>query len=98
MAFSTLVSILAIRQVLVVRLEEQVEKSLIREMEEFRRLTKGRNPTTAQPFGDDIAAIFRVFLSRNIPGDHEVFMALLNGQFYQSSPEALPVGLQPNSM
>jgi len=97
MAFSTLVSILAIRHVLVVRLEERLEKSLIPEVEEFRRLIKGRNPTTAQLFGDDIAAIFRVFLSRNIPGDHEVFIALLNGQFYQSSPETLPAALRSNS-
>jgi len=96
-AFSTLMSILGIRQVLIVQLEEGVEKSFTHEVEEFRRLTKGRNPTTAQPFGDNIAAIFNVFFSRNIPADREIFMALLNGQFYQSSPEAVPAALQPNS-
>ena len=97
MAFSTLVSILAIRQLLLVRLQERVEKSFVQEVEDFRRLTKGRNPTTAQPFGDDVAAIFKVFLSRNTPDDHEVFIALLNGEFYKSSPVALPPSLRPDS-
>ncbi len=97
MAFSILVSILAIRQVLLVRVEEHVEKSLIREVEVFRRLTKGRNPSTAQLFGDDVAAIFDLFLSRNIPHDDMFFITLLNGKLYKSSPEALPVTLQPNS-
>jgi hypothetical protein len=40
MAFSTLMSILGIRQVLIVQLEEGVEKSFTHEVEEFRRLTK----------------------------------------------------------
>ncbi len=97
MAFSTLVSILAIRQVLLVQLEERVERSFIQDVEEFRRLTKGRNPNTAQPFGDDIAAIFKLFLSRNIPDNDAAFITLLNGKFYQSSPEDLVAPLQPDS-
>jgi signal transduction histidine kinase len=36
------------------------------------------------------------FLSQH-SADREIFMALLNGQFYQSSPEAVPAALQPNS-
>ncbi|WP_414581176.1 sensor histidine kinase [Scytonema sp. PCC 10023] len=97
MIFSTLVSVLAIYEVLLVRLEEQVEKSLIKEVKEFRRLTAGRNPTTAQPFGDDVAAMFDVFLSRNIPHDNTFLITLLNGEFYKSNPQVLPVNLQPNS-
>lgn len=98
MACSTLVSIVAIRQVLLVRLQEWVEMSLVQEVAEFRQLTKGRNPTTAQPFKDDVAAIFDVFLSRNIPNEDEFFITLLNGQFYRSSPDALPASLQPDSV
>ncbi len=97
MASSTLVSILVIRELLLVRLQQQVEKSLIHEVEEFRRLTKGMNLTTAQPFGDNVAAIFDVFLSHNIPHDDSFFMTLLNGKLYKSTPEALPVNLQPNA-
>ncbi len=97
MACSTLVSILAIREVLLVRLQKQVEKSLIHEVEEFRRLTKGRNLTTAQPFGDNVAAIFDVFLSHNTPHDDTFFITLLNGKLYKSSPKALPITLQLNA-
>ncbi|MBP5973430.1 HAMP domain-containing protein [Brasilonema sp. CT11] len=97
MAFSTLVSILAIRQVLLVRLEQEVDKFLTKEVKEFRRLTDGRNPSTAQPFGDDVAAIFDVFLSRNIPHEDTFLITLLNGKFYKSSPQALPIALQRNS-
>lgn len=98
MGCSTLVSILAIRQMLLVRLQQQVEKSLSLEVEELRNLTKGRNPSTAEPFGDDVAAIFDVFLSRNIPNDDdEFFIALLNGKLYKSSHSALPKSLSSDS-
>ncbi|BAZ23978.1 two-component sensor histidine kinase [Kalymmatonema gypsitolerans NIES-4073] len=97
MIFSTLVSVVAIYEVLLVRLEQQVENFLIKEVKEFRRLTAGRNPTTAQPFGDDVAAMFDVFLSRNIPHDNTFLITLLNGKFYKSNPKTLPATLQPNS-
>jgi signal transduction histidine kinase len=97
MTFSTLVCILAIREILLVQLEEQVEKFLIKEIKEFKRLTKGRNPSTAQPFADDVAAIFDVFLSRNVPHEDAYLITLLNGKFYKSNPKALPATLQPNS-
>lgn len=94
---STLASILTIRQLLFVRVEERVEKSLVQEVKEFRRLVRGRNPSTGQPFGDDLAAIFSVFLSRNIPNDDEFFVTLLNGELYGSSPRALPDPLRLDS-
>lgn len=97
MACSTLFGILTIRQVLFARVEERVEKSLVQEVEEFRRLVKERNPTTGQPFGDDITAIFNVFLSRNVPDDDEFFLTLLNGKFYRSSPRAIPNYIRSDS-
>lgn len=97
MLFFTGVSIPTIRQVLFTRVQERIERSLDQEVEEFRRLVDGQNPRTGQPFGDDAAAIFEVFLSRNIPGDDEFLLALLDGELYQYSPIALPPPLQPNS-
>lgn len=97
MACSALVSILMIRQLLLVRVEERVKKSLVQEVGEFRRLVGGRNPRTGQLFGDDVAAIFDVFLSRNIPEDDEFFLALLNGKLYKYSPRALPNSLSSDS-
>lgn len=92
--FSTVVSLLAIHHILIARVEEQIEKSLVQEVEEFRRLVKGRNPRTGQLFGDDVASIFDVFLRRNVLNDNEFLLTLLDGKLYKSSPIGLPDSLQ----
>jgi hypothetical protein len=91
---SAIASILTIRQALFVRLEEQIEASLIQETEEFQQLIDGRNPKTGERFQGDIAAIFDVFLRRNIPETDEFLITLLNGELYQSNPEELPTILK----
>ncbi len=98
MACFTAASIGIIRQVLFERVEQRVESSLAQEVQEFHKLLEqGINPTTGQPFGEDVAALLKVFLSRNIPNDDEFLLTFVNGQFYKSSPKALPDPLQPNS-
>lgn len=96
MAFFMGVSLPAIRQALYSRVEERVNRSLIQEVEEFRRLQSGR-AATGRPFRD-VKALFDVYLSRNIPGDDEFFVTLLDGELYQCSPRAVPSFLQPNSI
>jgi signal transduction histidine kinase len=82
--FSTVVSILALREVLLARAGERVDDALVQEVEEFRRLAEdGRNPTTGEPFGDDLRAIFDVFLSRNVPGQSEAFYSYVGGDLYR---------------
>lgn len=97
LASSTLVALLAVRPLLFISVEKRVEGSLVQEREEFRRLAKGLNPATGQPFGENVTAIFDVFLSRNIPDDDEFLLTLIEGQFYKSSPTALPDGLNRDS-
>jgi signal transduction histidine kinase len=97
MLFFTGVSIPTIRQMLFSRVEQRIERSLDQEVKEFRRLIGGRNPRTGEPFGEDAAAIFDVFLSRNIPIDNEFLLTLLEGKLYKYSPKVLPEPLQPNS-
>lgn len=97
MTVSAFVSILIIRQILFERVQKRVERSLVQEIEEFRRLTTGQNPSTGKSFGNDVAAMFDVFLSRNIPNDDEFFITILDGQFYQISPRAAPKSLSANS-
>ncbi len=95
MTVSTLVSIFAIRQILLARLHERIDQSLEQEVQEFEQLVDGRDPETGQPFGNDIGAIFTVFLRRNIPGNDEFLLTILNGEFYRSSPSAVPEVLKP---
>ncbi len=97
MSISSLVSVFAVRQILLAKLEERVQQSLQQEIEEFRQLRNGNDPDTGQPFGNDIQAIFDVFLSRNITEDDEFLVTILDGEFYRASSLALPAALQPDS-
>jgi signal transduction histidine kinase len=97
MAASSLVAILGIRHVLLTRMYERIDRYMEQEVQEFEQLVDGRDPETGDPFGDDIEAIFRVFLSRNIPYDGEFLITILNGEFYRSSPNPVPEVLAPDS-
>jgi two-component system OmpR family sensor kinase len=83
--FSTVVTIVALRGVLLARAGERVDDALVQESEEFRRLAElGRNPRTGDPFGNDVRAIFDVFLSRNVPGEREAFYTYAGGELYKT--------------
>ena len=72
LAIAAFASVLAVRQVLLVRLDDRVQEDLQQEVEEFRTLVdKGIDPRTGEPFGDDVNAIFRTYLERNVPDDDE---------------------------
>jgi hypothetical protein len=97
MLCSTLASILTIRELLFISVEKRVKESLVQEVQEFRCLAGGLNPTTGQPFNNDGIAIFQVFLSRKVPDDDEFFLTILNSEFYKSSPRALPKPINSDS-
>ncbi|MQA73909.1 MAG: HAMP domain-containing protein [Solirubrobacterales bacterium] len=71
LAIALLVSVLAVRQVLLVRLDDRIQEDLQQEVEEFRELVGGNDPETGRPFGDDVRRIFQVYLARNVPDDDE---------------------------
>lgn len=83
------VSILAVRQVLSVRLEERAKMAIIQEIKEFRKLVEEQNFSSSK-----IRVVFDKFLGRNIPADGEFMLTFVNGSFYKSSPSAIPVSLQ----
>jgi two-component system, OmpR family, sensor kinase len=84
--FSTVVGTLALREVLLARAGERVDDALLQEVEEFRTLARiGRDPRTGEPFGNDVRAIFEVFLARNVPGEREAFFAYVGGEPYEES-------------
>jgi two-component system, OmpR family, sensor kinase len=91
--FSSVLGTVALRQVLINRAGERVDDALVQETEEFRRLAQdGRDPRSGRPFGDDVRAIFDVFLSRNVPGGGEAFYTFVSGRPYR---EAFAPGLEP---
>ncbi|MBJ7521195.1 MAG: HAMP domain-containing protein [Solirubrobacteraceae bacterium] len=88
LAFSTIVSTVALRQILLARTGERVERQLVQEVEEFRRLVEdGRDPRTGEPFGGNVQGIFDVFLQRNVPGQGEAFLTYLRGEPYLVSAD-----------
>src|SRR5688572_17737878 len=55
LAIAAFASVLAVRQVLLVRLDDRVEEDLQQEVQEFRALAStGIDPRTRKPFGDDV--------------------------------------------
>ena len=56
------VALVAQRALMLERLEDQVEATLEQELDELRSLAGGVDPGTGEPFGDDVEAIFRVFM------------------------------------
>jgi signal transduction histidine kinase len=72
LAIASLASVLAVREVMLVRLDDRVEEDLQQEVEEFRNLAStGVDPETGEPFGTDVKAIFETYLERNVPDDDE---------------------------
>jgi signal transduction histidine kinase len=88
MAGSTGLSILAVRQVLSVRLEQRGNNLLVQDVEEFRQMLQ-----QCDNYSCNAANLFDTFLYRNIPIDGEFILTFLNDKFYKSSPLALPEAL-----
>jgi two-component system, OmpR family, sensor kinase len=77
LAAASLVSVFVARQVLLVRLDDRIQDDLAQEVREFRTLAvEGTDPATGRPFGDDVNRIFKVYLSRNVPGEGEELITL----------------------
>ncbi|MDQ3351588.1 MAG: ATP-binding protein, partial [Actinomycetota bacterium] len=78
------IAVVVTRQVQINRVERDIETEQLREVEEISLLAgDGRNPDTGEPFGNDVAAIFDVFLDRNIPLDDEDYYTLVDGREYE---------------
>jgi signal transduction histidine kinase len=82
LAFSTALSVLAIRQLLLVRAGDRVDAALTQEVQEFRTLVQGRNPRTGELFRGDLPAIFDTYLQRNVPGAGETVIAIVDGRVH----------------
>jgi signal transduction histidine kinase len=91
---ATVASILLVRQVLVERLEDRVHAELVQEATELSALAgTGIDPETGQPFGRDVRRIFRVFLERNVPAQHEVLLTFVDGEPFLRSRRVTPYRL-----
>jgi signal transduction histidine kinase len=76
LAVLAIASVFALRQVLLVRLDDRVENELVQEVQEFRNLAEGNDPETGRPFGSDAKRILAVYLDRNVPGESEQLLTI----------------------
>jgi len=83
---ATGIGLVAQRAVLLRRLDREVSASLDQERRELARLAAGRDPATGRRFDGDVRAIFDTFLRRNLPGEGEVYVTLVEGSPYKSTP------------
>jgi signal transduction histidine kinase len=84
LAASTVVSVIGIRELLLVRTSDRVNASLRQEVDEFRRLARGVDPATSRPFGDDLERIFSVYKARNVPGAGEIVLMYSQGRLFDT--------------
>jgi signal transduction histidine kinase len=95
LAFSAVLSTLAIREVLVIRVDDQVKDALQQEVLELDRLVAdGRDPQTGRPF-ESPQALFDVYLARNVPSDDEALLTFVDGRLYRATLAQFPVDRLP---
>ena len=92
-AVATLASVLVTREVLLLRLDQRIDRDLVQESAELRRLARGNDPETGRPFGERAARIFEVFLERNVPSRHEALITFVGGEPYLRSRQVVPYRL-----
>jgi signal transduction histidine kinase len=72
LVIASLASVIAARQVLLVRLDDRVEEDLQQEVGEFRALAaEGVDPETQKRFAENVNRLFRLYRERNVPDDDE---------------------------
>jgi two-component system, OmpR family, sensor kinase len=93
LALTLLSSVVAVRTVLLQRLDDRIDAELAQEAEELRTLARGRDPVTGEPFGERVDRILEVFLSRNIPGANETMLSFVDGEPFLRSARQPPLRL-----
>lgn len=92
LALALVASVLALRQFLMVGLEESVAASLRQEADELTLFVTSTNPQTGEPYGDDLRAIFTDFIAGDVPEATEGSFFLIDGAPFGSDRGA-PIDL-----
>lgn len=87
LAFSTILSTFALRQILLARVDTRIEAGLAQEVAEFRSFAgSAKEPKTGNRV-KDIQRIFDLFLARDIPDHGEATFTFVAGQPYRSNAD-----------
>jgi signal transduction histidine kinase len=95
LTLSAILSTFAIRQFLLIRLDDRVQDAGQQEMLELERLLAiGRDPETGEPFTSP-RALFDAFLARNVPSQEEALLTFVDGRFHRSALARFPLDQLP---
>jgi two-component system OmpR family sensor kinase len=96
LALSAVISTFAIRQVLLIRLDDRIQDAGQQEVQELRSLLAvGEDPITNRPF-DSPRALFNAYLARNVPSSEEALLTFVNGEDHRSELGRFPISKLPN--
>lgn len=88
LTFSTMLSTVALRQVLLARVGERVEAGLRQEVTEFRQFSEqARDPRTNRRVGDDVRRLLDLFLARDVPDQGEATFTFVGDRPYRSNAD-----------
>jgi two-component system, OmpR family, sensor kinase len=91
LALSALISTFAIRQVLLIRLDDRVQDAGQQEVQELETLSAvGEDPGTNRPF-ESPRALFDAYLARNVPSSEEALLTFVNGSIHRRKMERFPL-------
>jgi signal transduction histidine kinase len=93
LALATLAFVLVTWTVLNVQLDQRIDRELVQEAGELRRLASGNDPETGRPFRQDVRRIFEVYFERNVPSRNEALISFVGGELYLRSEQVVPYRL-----
>lgn len=92
---SAVVTSLVLSEVLIIRLDQRIQRAELQEVLELERMMNdGRDPTTGEPFAS-LSALFDVYFARNVPSSGEGMVAFVGDRLHQTSVGRLPSGEVP---
>ncbi|WP_193345476.1 sensor histidine kinase [Gloeobacter violaceus] len=89
-------SVLAVREILFMQLQERLETSLVREVRLFELLSAEEPVVQEQPMRERAAHIFDRFFYRYVPHDNEFMLAYIDGELYRTMPQKLDGTMRAN--
>ena len=85
LVISTAASVLVLRQVLLSRIDDQVQKSLTEKVDSFSRLTaSGFDPRTNEAFRGHLDRVFDAYLRQTVPLDKGALATFIGGRRYRA--------------
>ena len=93
LALATIASVVVTYEVLLLRLDQEIDAELTQEAMELTNLASGNDPETGRPFGTDVRRIFEAYLQENVPGPNEAHITFVDGRPFLRSAQVVPYRL-----